>query len=516
MLLDGARISDQTTLEADVCIVGGGVTGLTLAAELASRPVRVVVIESGSNFVELTAQLLNSAVVEGDAHAGLTTSRHRQVGGTSHLWNTLVRGSQFAKFAPLDPLDFRGERGRPNWPIRYADIEPYYARAQTLAGLGRFDYAPSEWNLPDSPIPDDHPVVESRIYQMGPQSRFCEHLPNIVRLAPNITLCQSATAIGLRWRGQEVTGVDAVGQSGTKLTVNAGSVVLAGGGVENARMLLVEARAGRLKDESGWLGRGFMEHPRDRTMVISSTSKKLFRRLEFFDTKSTDGSFVAGRMALREEVVIGHDLLNASVSILPVGPHLRPFHWRVNALANRLGWAAQWPPGYGWSRLPSTIREFRGFQLVINLEEFPSAENRLVLDAKTDQLGVSRVRLLRKWQRADATRLELLRTLLRRSMADMGLGPVHMDPAAVPNPDSHHHLGATRMGDDARSGVTNHHGRVFGTANLFVTGPSTFPSGGWANPTLTGIALAVRMADQLVPLPASPCVGNDRPRQDRA
>jgi choline dehydrogenase-like flavoprotein len=515
MLLDAARASDQTTLDADVCIIGGGVTGLALAAELASRPVTVVVVESGSDRLDPAAQLLNSAVVEGDAHAGLTTSRHRQVGGSSHLWNTLVRGSSFAKYVPLDPLDFRGERGRPDWPIGYVDIEPFYLRAQTLAGLGRFDYKPSGWNLPNSPIPNDHPVVESRVYQVGPRSRFCEHLPNIVRLAENITLCQSATAVGLRWQDQEVVGVDAVGRSGSRLAVNARSFVLAGGGVENARMLLVEARAGRLRDESGWLGRGFMEHPRDHTMIISSTSQQLFRRLEFFDTKRNDGSFVAGRMALREEAVTGHDLLNASVSILPVGPHIRPFHWRVDALAKRFGWAAQWPPGYGWSLLPGPIRRFRGFQLVINLEEFPSADNRLVLDAETDHLGVPRVRLLRKWQCADAARLDRLRTMLSRSLADMGLGPVHMAAATIPNPDSHHHLGLTRMGRDSKSGVTDQYGRVFGAANLFVTGPSTFPSGGWANPTLTSIALAIRLADQLIPQPSSPLVGIRRPRQDR-
>lgn len=86
-----------------------------------------------------------------------------------------------------------------------------------------------------------------------------------------------------------------------------------------------------------------------------------------------------------------------------------------------------------------------------------------------------------------------------QSLVDMGLGPLVAADPATPNPDSHHHLGATRMGHDPWTGVTDDYGRVFGAENLFVTGQSIFPSGGWANPTLTSIALALRLADRLSP-----------------
>ena len=60
-----------------------------------------------------------------------------------------------------------------------------------------------------------------------------------------------------------------------------------------------------------------------------------------------------------------------------------------------------------------------------------------------------------------------------------------------------HHLGTTRMASDPKSGVTDSFGQVHGLANLFVAGTSLFPTAGWANPTLTMLALALRTADRI-------------------
>jgi len=60
-----------------------------------------------------------------------------------------------------------------------------------------------------------------------------------------------------------------------------------------------------------------------------------------------------------------------------------------------------------------------------------------------------------------------------------------------------HHMGTTRMHAAPRHGVVDENCRVHGTANLFVTGSSVFPSGGYANPTLTIVALAARLGDHL-------------------
>lgn len=498
MQLDARTLPDRATLNTDLCIVGAGPAGLSLAAELAHCPTTIVVVESGAWPVDPAAQLLNSAAVEGDPHAGLKVSRHRQIGGTARIWNTPLAPSQGAKFVPLDPLDFRGELGRPGWPIQFADLEPYYWRAQTVAGLGRFEYEGSGWQLPPTPIPADHPTLASRVYQFGPSDRFCRHFPEIVAAAPNITLCHSATAVRLRWRGDAIEALEAITASGSRLTINTRRLVLAGGGVENARILLLEADAGNLRDQSGWLGRGFMEHPRDFSLTLNSTSRSLFDKLEFFDAHAAGGTTVCGRIALREEAILAHNLPNASITLLPAGRAWRPFHWRIDAMAwRRLGWNLQWPPGYGWSRLRPIARRFDGFQLLINLEEFPNPDNRLVLDSQRDGLGIRRVRLFRRWHEADAERLTRLRASVARSLEEIGLGPLAIGPLVPPDPNSHHHLGTTRIGHDEKTGVTDSHGQVFGVENLYVAGGSLFPAAGYANPTLTAIALTLRLADRL-------------------
>jgi choline dehydrogenase-like flavoprotein len=485
-------------LETDLCVVGAGPAGLSLTAEFANTSTAVVLLESGSSDSDPAAESLNSAVVEGDPHAGLQVSRHRQVGGTACVWSTPLAPAHGARYVPLDPLDFRGERGRPPWPIQFVDLVPYYHRAQIVAGLGRFDYESHGWNRPPSPIPDDQPNLASRIYQFGPADRFCRELPAEIVGAPNITLCHGATAIHLRWQGNRVEALDAISTGGMRLTVKMRRLVLATGGVENARLLLVEADAGNYRDESGWLGRGFMEHPRDYSIKLKSTSRRLFERLEFFDARPSNGTTVCGRIALREEAILGQELPNASILLLPTGRAARPFHWRIESMAwRRLGWNLTWPPGFGWSRLPSSARRFDGFQLVVNLEEFPDPGNRLILDSERDRLGVQRVRLHRRWRQSDAARLARLRSLIARDLTGLGLGPLEIATPALPDPNSHHHLGATRMGTDEKTGVTDGYGQVFGTENLFVAGGSLFPAAGHANPTLTSIALSLRLADRL-------------------
>lgn len=501
MRFDARNVTDAATLEADVCIVGAGPAGLSLAAELLGGPASIVVVESGGMQAVPDAQSLNDAVVEDGAYGAFARGRHRQVGGTAQLWNTPVAGLPGAKYVPLAAVDFRGVNGRPPWPLDHAELEPYYRRAHAVARLGRYEYRGAAWALPASPVPADHPLFDSRVFHFGPAARFCAELPGQIAQAANATLCHGATAVAWQWRGQAVHAVQAVTAGGGRLLIHARRLVLAAGGVENARMLLVEQAAGRFRDASGWLGRGLMEHPRDFSLRLARGVAS--ERLEFLDARRIDGATVCGRIALRDEAIAREDLPNASVTLLPAGRRRRPFHWRLESLARRrLGLDLQWPPGFGWSRLPRTARRFDGFQVLVNLEELPHADNRLTLDGSRDRTGVPRVRLSRHWHAQDAARLERLRTALARGLREIGIGPLVVGPHVAPDPNSFHFMGTTRMGAGADSAVTDGQGRVHGTENVFVTGSSLFPAGGFANATLTSIALSLRLADWLRTHPA--------------
>ena len=497
MELEGRSLPDGARLESDLCIVGAGPAGLSLAAQFAKGGTAVVVLESGSWKEDAAPQLLNRGRVEGDPYAGLEATRYRRIGGSASLWNMPMGATDGGKFVPLDPVDFQGERGRPPWPIQFQDLEPYYRRAQAIAAVGPLEYEASAWKLPPSPIPAGHPTFASRVYQFGVRDTFSRTLPALLRRDSNLVLCQGATAIRLLWKGRTVNAVEAITALGNRITVGTRTLILAAGGIESARILMVETEAGRLRDESGWLGRGFMEHPRDFSMTIATTSQAVFERLEFFDSHRIDGVPVGGRIAMQASAIVDQDLPNASVTLLPIWRARRPVHWRIKKLARRFGWKLRGVPGYGWAGVRYSARDFEGFQLLINLEEFPHPDNRLILDAERDALGVPRVCLVRQWRQADQDRLVRLRALLAGTLEEIGLAPVRLGPAVTPDPNAHHHMGATRMAADSAGGVTDGYGRVFGTDNLFVLGPSVFPSGGFANPTLTIMALALRLADHL-------------------
>jgi choline dehydrogenase-like flavoprotein len=131
------------------------------------------------------------------------------------------------------------------------------------------------------------------------------------------------------------------------------------------------------------------------------------------------------------------------------------------------------------------------------LEQRPDPENRVVLARRRDCFGVPRAELHWRWRAEEQAALEKLRTFLAAELETAGLGRVEIRPGQRPDPNAHHHSGTTRMHEDPRYGVVDGDARVHGTDNLYVTGASVFPSAGFANPTLTIVALALRLADHL-------------------
>jgi choline dehydrogenase-like flavoprotein len=134
--------------------------------------------------------------------------------------------------------------------------------------------------------------------------------------------------------------------------------------------------------------------------------------------------------------------------------------------------------------------------MLINIEQRPNPENRVVLARDRDALGVPSVAVHWRWRDEEQAELERLRQALCRWVEASGIGRVEVE-AGRPDPNAHHHAGTTRMHTDPRFGVADADARVHGTENLYVTGASVFPTAGFANPTLTIVATALRLADHL-------------------
>ena len=243
------------------------------------------------------------------------------------------------------------------------------------------------------------------------------------------------------------------------------------------------------------------EHPRDYALTLIPRSTELFQQATFYDLHpARDGTIVGGRIALDSTIIRNAGLPNASITLMPRAKNPPARLPRIvsrfaSYLYRFIGSEPQ--SGYGWSRKQNLSQIFDAFQLVINVEQRPNPENRVVLAQGRDLLGVPQVHLFWHWGDEEQANLERLRKVIASALEAGGLGRVEVSTGLRPDPNAHHHAGTTRMHADPRWGVVNADGRVHGTDNLYVTGASTLCRAGFANPTLTIVALALRLADHL-------------------
>jgi choline dehydrogenase-like flavoprotein len=491
------------TLECAVCVIGAGPAGLTVASVLAGAGRDVIVLESGGSVYDPAADSLNEGQVLGDPYAGLRATRRRQLGGAAAAWNTRTPGGVGAKFVPLDPIDFepREAVARSGWPVSYADVAPWYVRAHAICGLGPFEYDAKRRSVTGrEPLSDLESSIVSRIYRFGSREALLEPMLRALEGAGNARVMTSVTALALETDLAErlITRVRVAGRRGT-FWVAARRFVLCGGAVENARMLLASGRTGQgLGNACGWAGRCFMEHPRDASLTMEPASPSAYRRLRFYDLFEADGFAVGGRLAIGEDVLRREGLLNASATLLPI---VRPW---VQQTRRVLGPAASqrlverlFPRGgHGWSAHPAPRAVLGGFRVLLNLEQAPDPENRIVLSERCDAFGVRRAALHWRWRERDEASRRRVLELVASALGRAGLGVVRQAPGPI-DPNAHHHAGTTRMHGDPRHGVVDADCRVHGTENLHVAGASVFPTAGYANPVLTIVALSLRLAEHL-------------------
>jgi len=496
MELDG-RTLDGAVLEAEVCVVGAGPCGLTLARALSRSGVDVVLLESGGATHERRAQRLNEGRVTGDRYAGLRRTRRRQIGGTATTWNTAVGDELGAKYVPLDPVDLASGSGSAvRWPLGWPELERWYGVAQTVCGLGPFAYEAASYTGPTTqPLELGGSALATRVYLLGRAGVFTTELPETLRAEPRVQHCHLATLLRLvpDRDGNRVEEAVVGEHGGARFRVRAHSFVLATGGIENARILLHSAA----DERNGWLaavasstGRWFMEHPRDSGLILIAPETPVERTGFYVPHRAPSGQHVLGRLAVIEGVRASEGVANASITFLTHDGgrdtvRLRDTHRRL-----RLGSLRP-------TAVPGSSSRGGVYLLLLNLEQAPHAENRVVLGRRRDAFGRRRAELHWRWLPEDQAGLERLRSLVERELLSAGLGRVVATEHARPDPNAHHHAGTTRMSLDASSGVVDVDCRVHGTENLFVCGSSVFPTAGYANPTLTVVALSLRLAARL-------------------
>lgn len=496
MIIDARELPSESLIDADICIVGGGPAGLTLATELEGSGAKVVLLESGGHELDTATQDLARGDVVGETYWSLETSRLRYFGGSSNHWTGWCR--------PLDATDFERKEWveASGWPLSYDELVPYYGRAQRACDLGPFDYDASRWTTQlKLPLLDVDPKrLSSTVWQFSPPTRFGPKHRAALQDSASTTVYLFANALELvADPGRRRVGhVLAATLSGARLRVRAQQFVLATGGIENARLLLAsnsEHRAG-LGNEHDLVGRFFLEHPHSAVGVLlaRSDSDVLTLYHSFVPVPGAAPPSVRLTLALPAAVQRRERLLNGNVSLEPL---LRPPTYAASEADGATELARQL----------QGVRLGRSLQLFMRSEQLPSADSRVTLSRRRDALGSPLPAL--NWRHHPATLRSMRRTveLVAEALARAGVGRVYSYIHADRSPSEtavwpelsggHHHMGTTRMHEDPRCGVVDRDCKLFSMDNVYVAGSSVFPTGGYANPTLTLVALACRLAETL-------------------
>lgn len=531
------RLTDlATSLRADVCVIGSGAAGLTLARELDGSGLEVVVLEAGG--LERSATESDDFAIEsvGIPFRDDIEARGRWFGGSTNLW--------FGRIALPSPIDLE-ERPwvpRSGWPIAYDELAAFFPAAARHLEVAQFDSMDiTRW--PPDPVIETFHGGDSDVQvflwadglDMGPRFR------HELRASRNVRIVLDATVVELvpGERGTGIDTVEAVGPGGRRLTVGAATFVLAAGGLENPRLLLAStARSpAGIGNEHDMVGRCYLDHPRSEGLARVDLRKLPDARLDRLRLLGEKAAGPFGPVQLRvvfseamqrRERLLNHSAhgyLASDVQLAPIVPRarkrladLRSRRWPSGReLAGDVGALAASLPNLGRAAVARARRGRRPAELVLvdQMEHQPDPDSRVTLRRdSTDRYGLPRLRV--DWRvdsstfRSQRRMHELVRDRLVAAGIETFSSQLLDDPERpVPLLDMRHPSGTTRMSANPADGVVDGDCRVHGVDNLYVMGSSVFPTVGHFNPTLTIVALAVRLADRLrrVGTPRPPHVG---------
>ena len=514
--------------ESDICIIGSGAAGITLARRLTELGHSVTLLESGGLDFEQKTQDLYRGENVGMPYYDLDESRLRFFGGTVAIWG--------GRCALLDPIDFRRRKWVPHsgWPIGREELLPFYERAHGMLDLGAFNYDHDVWAALGVRDPGlDPSKIDVALWRFDEvRERFAASRARDLFESPRLRILLHANAVKVQADpdGRRVQHIEVRSLEGPALQVKARRYVLACGAIENSRLLLAsnDVEPNGIGNRRDQVGRFFMEHPAGRIASIAtphpfemwSTFRKRFMR---------DGTPLAPVLRLGDETQEQERALNGIVTLkLQRDPKLGPTI--SNKLYNNIKHSLD--PTRSGRALDHIYRGVRAWlqmhvrdtvakakakagktslYLITRGEQAPNPDSRVLLSEERDTFGNPLANLDWRLGELDKHSQRVLVRTFDEELRRLGQGSATpSDWLSDPNPQwpidltvgnhplaNYHQLGGTRMSDDSTSGVVDADCRVHGYGNLYIAGSSVFPTGGWANPTLTIIALSLRLAEHL-------------------
>ena len=521
MILNAKDLTDGAVLEADICIVGAGPAGITAALELAKASgLKILLLESGGTYLEDETQDLYAGPNLGRPYEPLDQARLRFLGGSSNHWaGNCMR---------LTPVDFEERDWMPGsgWPISYDDIAPYYDLAAPYVQIQEdrpFDFSYWAEKIEGQPVDWNPDIFENTVSCSSPPTPFGIEYEQDLERAANISVVLYANVLEIETNetASEVTGLRVACIDGPHFRVRAKSYVLAQGGIEVARLLLLSDHviAQGLGNAQDQVGRYFTDHVGIRPALwIWPDQKvdrfKLYEGPTYLDVGGFWGTVASSNDLRRRESIGGFTFYFMQTSN---SPGYRSAQTIVRSLKK-----GDFPP-YLSSHVMNIFSDLDGmtnkvYDVVtdkgalidrswlapwLNIECVPNPDSRVRLVDEQDRLGQRRIGMDWKLTEQDLNTVKRATELMAQEIGRMGLGRVWTEALRDDYdwPGSFglgkHACSTTRMSETPKTGVVDRNCRVHGVANLFVASSSVFRTSSFAQPTLSIVAFSIRLADHL-------------------
>lgn len=544
-MIDSAdNVPRQSEVAVDLCIVGTGAAGIPLALTLSGQGLSILLLEAGYLKEHAPTQALYAGEVsDARLHSPPDKYRQRRFGGSTAIWG--------GRCMPFDPIDFAERSYLPGsgWPIEHADLAAYYPQANSWAEAGICEYnAEALFGAPEQAMFrgfKSEVVRTDSLERFSCPTHFGARYARRLELADDIRVLLGANCTALRYRNGSIASAEVATLGGNRFSVKARRFVLATGGIETARLLLAsnDSCPAGIGNEHDLVGRHYMCHIAGNVGALTVhgptsnarhgyeiSPEGIYCRRRLCLTEAEQQRIGAGNMVARLHfpriadpahrigVLSGLYLAKNFISY-EYGKRLNDGRASLSTYARHVGnivadaWDTTAFLGHWLSRrtlaerkFPSVILKNRSnrFSLEVHSEQFPNPDSRITLADEADALGVRRVRVDWRYLPADIESVKKTLDVFASEFERSGIARLEFNPETLEQDLTRfgayggHHIGTARMGNDPRNSVVDRHCRVHSTDNLYIASSAVFPTSSQANPTLTIVAMALRLADHLL------------------
>jgi choline dehydrogenase-like flavoprotein len=491
--------------EFDITIVGAGAAGILLAVELSKVGKKILLVESGHFNIDEEKQKLNEVENIGKVVENAAWGRKRAIGGSTLAW-----GGQSLPFKKID-FENRPWLENSGWPISFESLAEYYNTANAFMGVDTLDYRNDIFEKIKLSNPGfDSSLLDFHVAKWAAQPNFQYLYKDI--LNKNVTVIYNAQ-LGQIYTSPlgKVAKIEIVNFKNQSTFSNINQLIIAAGGIESVRILLNNS----IGNSSGMLGKCFMEHPCIEIGHIIPKDNFIFQ--SYFNTHVWKKRKYSVRLSLSEEFQMVKQTLNCSASIMfPTADNEFDPYAAIVSLKNNFSFKSVLKIVGSYKVLTKSIMTLlrKSFyykvnatnRLVLMMEQEATENSFITLSNDRDDFGKPKAKI--DWQISKKTWDAVMHIsfILKNEFARLGLGEVNLENHINDNnvnwqnylSDVNHHMGGAKMSLLSNEGVVNTDLQVWGVSNMYVCSCAVFPTSSHSNPTLTMLALAMRLKDYLI------------------